>query len=252
MALPILETATYELTLPSKDVTVKFRPFLVKEEKILLQALESGSNKEMTEALKQIVHTCTFGKVNIKTLPIFDVQYIFLQIRAKSVGEITKLRLLCPDDKTTYGEVEVDLSKVEVHVDEDHTNNIVVDEKRKIGLVMSYPTINSVDPENVGKKSMKTKQMFEILANTVYQVYEGDKIQSASDYTKDELNKFLESLDSKAFKKINEFFDTMPKLKQEVEIENPKTKVKSKLTLAGLQDFFVSPSLTKVQKITTK
>jgi hypothetical protein len=246
MALPILETATYELTLPSKDVTVKFRPFLVKEEKILLQALESGSNKEMTEALKQIVHTCTFGKVNINTLPIFDVEYIFLQIRSKSVGEIAKLKLLCPDDKKTYAEVEVDLSKVEVHVDEDHTNNIVVDEKRKIGLVMSYPTINSVDPENVGKKSMKTKQMFEILANTVYQVYEGDKIQSASDYTKDELNKFLESLDSKAFKKINEFFDTMPKLKQEVEIENPKTKVKSKLTLAGLQDFFVSPSLTKV------
>ena len=246
MALPILETATYELTLPSKDVTVKFRPFLVKEEKILLQALESGSNKEMTEALKQIVHTCTVGKVNINTLPIFDVEYIFLQIRSKSVGEIAKLKLLCPDDKKTYAEVEVDLSKVEVHVDEDHTNNIVVDEKRKIGLVMSYPTINSVDPENVGKKSMKTKQMFEILANTVYQVYEGDKIQSASDYTKDELNKFLESLDSKAFKKINEFFDTMPKLKQEVEIENPKTKVKSKLTLAGLQDFFVSPSLTKV------
>ena len=246
MALPILETATYELTLPSKDVTVKFRPFLVKEEKILLQALESGSNKEMTEALKQIVHTCTFGKVNINTLPIFDVEYIFLQIRSKSVGEIAKLKLLCPDDKKTYAEVEVDLSKVEVHVDEDHTNNIVVDEKRKIGLVMSYPTINSVDPENVGKKSMKTKQMFEILANTVYQVYEGDKIQSASDYTKDELNKFLESLDSKAFKKINEFFDTMPKLKQEVEIENPKTKVKSKLTLAGLSDFFVSPSLTKV------
>ena len=246
MALPILETATYELTLPSKDVTVKFRPFLVKEEKILLQALESGSNKEMTEALKQIVHTCTFGKVNINTLPIFDVEYIFLQIRSKSVGEIAKLKLLCPDDKESYAEVEVDLSKVEVHVDEDHTNNIVVDEKRKIGLVMSYPTINSVDPENVGKKSMKTKQMFEILANTVYQVYEGDKIQSASDYTKDELNKFLESLDSKAFKKINEFFDTMPKLKQDVEIENPNTKVKSKLTLAGIADFFVLPSLTKV------
>ena len=246
MALPILETATYELTLPSKDVKVKFRPFLVKEEKILLQALESDNNKEMVTALKQIVHACTFGSVDINTLPIFDVEYIFLQIRSKSVGEIAKLKLLCPDDKKTYAEVEVDLSKVEVHVDEDHTNNIVVDEKRKIGLVMSYPTINSVDPENVGKKSMKTKQMFEILANTVYQVYEGDKIQSASDYTKDELNKFLESLDSKAFKKINEFFDTMPKLKQEVEIENPKTKVKSKLTLAGLQDFFVSPSLTKV------
>ena len=245
MALPILETATYELTLPSKDVKVKFRPFLVKEEKILLQALEAGSTREMTDALKQIVHTCTFGSVDINTLPLFDVEYIFLQIRAKSVGEIAKLKLLCPDDKKTYAEVEVDLSKVEVHVDEDHTNNIVIDEKKKIGLIMSYPTINSIDPDQpANQKSMKTKQMFEMLANTVHQVYEGDKIHNAGDYTKDELNKFLESLDSKAYRKINEFFDTMPKLKQDIEIENPKTKVKSKLTLSGLADFFVLPSLT--------
>ena len=246
MALPILETATYELTLPSKDVKVKYRPFLVKEEKILLQALESGSNKEMTNALKQIVHACTFGTVDINTIPIFDVEYIFLQIRAKSVGEIAKLKLLCQDDKETYAEVEVDLSKVEVHVDEKHTNNIVVDEKKKIGIIMSYPTINTVDPENVGKKGMKTQQMFDMLANTVHQVYEGDKIHAAGDYTKEELNKFLESLDNVAFTKINEFFDSMPKLKQEVDIVNPKTKVKTKLTLQGLQDFFVSPSLTNL------
>jgi len=246
MALPILETATYELTLPSKDVKVKYRPFLVREEKILLQALESGSNKEMTEALKQIVHTCTFGIVDINTLPIFDVEYLFLQIRAKSVGEITKLKLLCPDDKKTYAEVDVDLSKVEVHVDEDHTNNIVIDEKKKIGMIMSYPTVNTIDPENLGKTGLKTKQMFEMLANTVHQVYEGDKIHAAGDYTKDELDKFLESLDNKAFKKINDFFDTMPKLKQDVEIENPKTKVKTTITLQGLQDFFVSPSLTNL------
>ena len=246
MALPILETATYELTLPSKDVKVKYRPFLVKEEKILLQALESGSNKEMTNALKQIVHACTFGTVDINTIPIFDVEYIFLQIRAKSVGEIAKLKLLCQDDKKTYAEVEVDLSKVEVHVDEKHTNNIVIDEKKKIGIIMSYPTINTVDPENVGKKGMKTQQMFDMLANTVHQVYEGDKIHAAGDYTKEELNKFLESLDNVAFKKINEFFDSMPKLKQEVDIVNPKTKVKTKLTLQGLQDFFVSPSLTNL------
>jgi len=246
MALPILETATYELTLPSKDVKVKFRPFLVKEEKILLQALESGSNKEMTSALKQIVHACTMGAIDINTLPIFDVEYIFLQIRAKSVGEITKLKLLCPDDKKTYAEVEIDLSKVEVHVDENHSNNIVVDEKKKIGLIMSYPTINSVDPEENNTKGMKTKQMFDMLANTVYQVYEGDKIHAAGDYTKEEMHKFLESLDSKAYRKINEFFDTMPKLKQDIELENPTTKVKSKLTLQGIADFFVLPSLTKV------
>jgi hypothetical protein len=244
MALPILETATYELTLPSKDVKVKYRPFLVKEEKVLLQALESESQKEITNALKQIVHTCTFGTVDINILPLFDVEYLFLQIRSKSVGEVQKLRLLCPDDNKTYADTEIDLSKVEVHVDDNHSNNIVVDEKKKIGLIMSYPTINSADAEKAGKKGMKTQAMFDMLASTVYQVYEGDKIHNATDYTKEELHKFLESLDSKSYKKINDFFDSMPQLKQDVEIENPKTKVKSTITLKGLQDFFVLPSLT--------
>ena len=244
MALPIVETATYELTLPSKDVKVKFRPFLVREEKILLQALESGEDKDMTNALKQIVHSCTFGKVNIDTLPLFDVEFIFLQIRAKSVGEIAKLKLLCPDDSKTYAEVEIDLSKVEVHVDDDHTNNIVIDEKKKIGVILSYPTINSAKGKSL--KGEKTKQMFDILANSIYQIYEGDKIHTPSDYSNEEMHKFIESLDTKTYKKINDFFDTMPKLKQDVEIENPKTKVKSKITLSGLADFFVLPSLTNL------
>ena len=244
MALPIVETATYELTLPSKDVKVKFRPFLVKEEKILLQALESGEDKDMTNALKQIVHSCTFGKVNIDTLPLFDVEFIFLQIRAKSVGEIAKLKLLCPDDSKTYAEVEIDLSKVEVHVDDDHTNNIVIDEKKKIGVILSYPTINSAKGKSL--KGEKTKQMFDLLANSIYQIYEGDKIHTPSDYSNEEMHKFIESLDTKTYKKINDFFDTMPKLKQDVEIENPKTKVKSKITLSGLADFFVLPSLTNL------
>ena len=242
MALPIVETATFELTLPSKDVKVKFRPFLVKEEKILLQALESGEDKQINNALKQIVHSCTFGTVDIDTIPLFDVEYIFLQIRAKSVGEIVKLKLLCPDDNKTYGEVEVDLSKVEVHVEDNHSNNIVVDEAKKIGIIMSYPTINSTN--TIGAKGMKTQQMFDLLVSTIHQVYEGDKIHSPTDYTKEEMHKFIESLDSQSYKKINEFFDSMPKLKQEVELENPKTKIKSKITLAGLSDFFVLPSLT--------
>ena len=244
MALPILETATYDLTLPSKDLKVKFRPFLVKEEKILLQALESGKDEDMTNALKQIVHACTFGKVNIDTLPLFDVEYIFLQIRAKSVGEIAKLKLLCPDDSKTYADVEIDLSKVEVHVDDEHTNNIVIDEKKKLGMIMSYPTINSAKGRDPKKE--KTRAMFDILANSIYQIYEGDKIHTPADYSNEEMQKFIDSLDSKTYKKINDFFDTMPKLKQDIELENPKTKVKSKLTLAGLSDFFVLPSLTNL------
>ena len=146
MTLPILETPSYEMTLPSADVKVKFRPFLVKEEKILLQALESEDQKQIINALKEIVSACTFGVLNVNELPTFDLEYIFLQIRAKSVGEIAKLKVLCPDDKTTYADVSVDLSKIEVQVDDKHTNKIIIDENKKIGMIMKYPTLGSVDP----------------------------------------------------------------------------------------------------------
>ena len=243
MELPILETATYELTLPSQDTKIKFRPFLVKEEKILLQALESEESKQIVDALKNIVHTCTFGTINVDELPTFDLEYIFLQIRSKSVGEVVKLRVLCPDDKKTYVNKDVDLSKVEVQVDDNHTNNIVIDETKKLGLIMKYPTINSVDP-TTDAKGMKTEQLFDIISNTIHQIYEGDKTHNAVDYTKEDLNKFVEGLDTKAFGKIQEFFNSMPKLKHSIEVENPTTKVKSTVVLSGLADFFVSPSLT--------
>jgi len=238
MALPIIETQTYELTLPSADVKVKFRPFLVKEEKVLLQALESQEQKEIINALKNIVSACTFGSLNVDDLPTFDLEYVFLQVRAKSVGEIAKLKVLCPDDKTTYADVEVDLSKVDVQVDDKHTNNIVIDEDKKIGMILKYPTLNSVDPTTDFSKGVKTETLFEIIGNSIFQIYEGDKVYNASDYKKDELNKFIESLDSKSFTKVQEFYNTMPKLIHEIEVENPKTKVKSKVTLQGLTDFF--------------
>lgn len=238
MALPIIETQTYELTLPSADVKVKFRPFLVKEEKVLLQALESQEQKEIVNALKNIVSACTFGTLNVDELPTFDLEYVFLQIRAKSVGEVAKLKVLCPDDKTTYADVEVDLSKVDVQVDDKHTNNIVIDENKKIGMILKYPTLNSVDPTTDFSKGVKTETLFEIIGNSIFQIYEGEKVYNASDYKKDELNKFIESLDSKTFTKVQEFYNTMPKLIHEIEVENPKTKVKSKVTLQGLTDFF--------------
>ena len=238
MALPIIETQTYELTLPSADVKVKYRPFLVKEEKVLLQALESQEQKEIINALKNIVSACTFGTLNVDELPTFDLEYVFLQVRAKSVGEVAKLKVLCPDDKTTYADVEVDLSKVDVQVDDKHTNNIVIDEDKKIGMILKYPTLNSVDPTTDFSKGVKTEILFEIIGNSIFQIYEGDKVYNASDYKKDELNKFIESLDSKSFTKVQEFYNTMPKLIHEIEVENPKTKVKSKVTLQGLTDFF--------------
>ena len=239
MALPILDTATYELTLPSSDVQVKYRPFLIKEEKILLLALESNDGKEIKKALKEIVHACTFGSINVNLVPTFDLEYIFLNIRAKSVGEVAKLKLLCPDDKETYANIEVDLSKVEVQVDDEHTNEVKINDNIKI--LMKYPTIDSFDP-SVDPSKLGTGQLFDMIAGSIYEIYEGETVHKSSDYSKEDMNKFIESLTSEQFAKIQKFFNTMPKLLHEVEIENPKTKVKSKVTLQGLQSFFVSPS----------
>ena len=203
--------------------------------------MESENAAEITKALKEIVHTCTFGSINVDALPTFDLEYIFLNIRAKSVGEVAKLKLLCPDDKETYANVELDLSKVEVQVDDKHSNEIQINDKIK--MVMKYPTINSFDP-TVDATKLKTEQLFDIIADTVYEIYDGETVHKGSDYSKEELNTFIESLTSDHFAKVQKFFTTMPRLAHVVEVENPKTKVKSKVTLSGLNDFFVSPSLT--------
>jgi len=237
MALPVLETNTFELTLPSSEVTVKYRPFIVKEEKILLQAMESQEQKQIFNALKNIVSVCTFGQLNVDELPTFDLEYVFLKIRSKSVGEIANLKILCPDDKKTYADVEVDLSTVDVHVDDEHRNTIVVDEDKKISVLMKYPTLASVDPTKDYSKQ-DTKALFSVISDGIYQIIEGETIHQAKDYTKEELDKFIESISSASFKKIQKFYETMPKLMHEVEVENPKTKVKSKITLSGLSDFF--------------
>jgi len=236
MTLPTLETQTYELTLPSADVKVKYRPFLVKEEKILLQAMESENKKEIIQALKDIVSACTYGKINAEELPTFDLEYIFLQIRAKSVGQVSKFKVLCPDDKETYADVDIDLSKIDVQVDDKHTNNILIDDEKKLGIIMKYPTLNSMN-ENIDKK-LDSKVIFDVLRKSIYEIYQGEKTFKASDYSEDELQKFIDSLDSKTFKKVQSFYETMPKLMHELEVTNPKTNVKSKVVLQGLADFF--------------
>lgn len=241
MSLPILETAKYELTLPSQDTKVSYRPFLVKEEKLLLMALESQESKQITNALKSIVEACTFGSINVSALPVFDLEYIFLQIRSKSVGEVAKLKVRCPDDNETFANVEVDLSKVEVQVDDSHTNEIQINDKVK--MIMKYPTIESFDAD-INATDLKTGQMFDMIGASIYQIYDGETVHNAKDYKKEELDAFIESLSSKHFEQVQKFFTTMPKLQQEIEVENPKTKVKSKMMLQGLADFFVSPSHT--------
>ena len=238
MPLPKIATPTYELELPSTGATIKYRPFLVKEEKILLQAMESKEQKQIVQALKDIVSVCTFGQLNVDDLPTFDLEYVFLQIRSKSVGEVAKLKVLCPDTKKDYAEVEVDLSAIDVHVDEEHSNKIMVNEEKQIGVLMKYPTINSIDPTKNYAKGADSKTLFDVISKGIYQIQEGENVHLASDYSKEEMDKFVESIPSKAFKDIQKFYETMPQLKHVVEVENPKTKVKSNITLTGLSDFF--------------
>jgi len=237
MTLPSVETPRYELTLPSTDKIVQFRPFLVKEEKVLLIAMESNNNNEIINATKEILGACTFNTLDIEKLPIFDIEYIFLQIRAKSVGEIAKFKILCPDDKSTYADVEIDLTKVNVQVDDNHTNNIIIDEERKLGVVFNYPTLGIAKAGfNVDDTDINT--LFDIMISSIDNIYEGEKVYPAKDSTKEELKQFLESLPQKTFEKIKVFFETMPQLVHSIEVENPKTKVKSNIELKGIRDFF--------------
>jgi hypothetical protein len=237
MTLPSIETPRYELTLPSTDKVVQYRPFLVKEEKILLVAMESNDNKEILNAIREILSACTYGSIDVDTLPIFDIEYIFLQIRSKSVGEVSKVKLLCPDDKETYADVEIDLTKVNVQVDDAHTNNVVIDENRKLGIVFNYPTLE-MTKAGFNVTDTDIDSLFDIMANSINHIYEGDKIYPSKDSTKEEMKKFLEGLPQTAFNKIKTFFETMPQLRHSVEVENPKTKVKSTIVLQGIRDFF--------------
>lgn len=237
MALPTIENPRYELTLPSSDVQVQFRPFVVKEEKILLMAMETKDNNEIVNATKDILKACTFEKLDIESIPMFDIEYLLLQIRSKSVGEVANFKVICPDDKQTAADVELDLSTVQVQVDDDHSNKVVIDEERKLGLVLNYPSLGITKAGfDVNKENVET--MFNVVASCIDHIYEGDKTYPAKDSTKKELVEFLEGLSQKAFLKIKKFFDTMPQLRHEVEVTNPKTGIVSKVTFKGLQDFF--------------
>ena len=244
MALPKVTTPTYELVLPSTDKKVKYRPFLVKEEKLLLIAMESENDVNIADSVKQVIKNCTFNEVDVEKLPVFDLEYVFLQIRAKSVGEIVKIKLLCPDDKKTYADVDVDLTKIDVQVDDKHTNKILFDDKRKLGMVLRYPSLSLFGPMKFDEKSNDPKQVFKLIVACIDHIFEGEKVYSSKDSNESELIDFLEQLPQKDFVKVKDFFDTMPQLKHEVEVENPKTKVKSKIVLQGLKDFFVSASPT--------
>jgi len=233
MTLPTMNIPTYELEVPSTKKKLAYRPFLVKEEKILLMAMEEDKEAQLNRALKQVVNNCTFEKIKVDKLPLFDLEYIFLRIRAKSVGEVTKLSLLCQDDGETYVPVEIDLEEIEVEFQEGHTTKIELTED--VGIIMSYPTFEFLDL-NIAEADVNT--LFTLIGNSIHQIYEGETVHERADFNKKELKTFLESLTSEQFKKVQNFFETMPRLRHTIEIENPKTKVMNSVTLEGLQAFF--------------
>ena len=234
MALPAIAVPTHELEIPSNKEKITYRPFLVKEEKLLLLANESGQDSEVVNAIKQIITNCTFEKLDVETLALFDLEYVFLNIRAKSVGEVVSLKLLCKDDNETYADVEIDLNDIKVNFPKGHTNKIALSDT--IGILMRYPQFNLV---RISTEGSETEYIFRMIKECISTIYDGDTVFERSDFTDKDLDTFLESLTSEHFKKLQEFFETMPKLSHDIKFKNPKTKKQTKMTLEGMQSFFV-------------
>ena len=234
MALPKLSTVTYDLTLPSTGQKLEYRPFLVKEQKALMIAQESEDNKQIEKAFAQIINDCVIDDVDPYTMPMFDIEYIFLRIRGKSVGEKVKLNLLCPDDEETRVSVEVNLEEVDVQMQKDHTNTIEL--SNDISMIMKYPCLKDMtgfDDEG------EIKNLFEMIKRCVHEVRQGETVYNRVDISDKELDEFIESMTASNFEDVTNFFQTMPKLMHVVDVTNPKTKKKNEIPIEGLQSFFV-------------
>ena len=234
MALPKLNTPTYSLVLPSTGEEIKFRPFLVKEQKLLMLAQESENNKEMLDTVVKIVSSCTFNKVDPTHSPLFDIEYVFLKLRAKSVGENVEVTLLCPDDEETYTTKKINLDKIEIEVDESHSNEIQLTEQIK--LIMKYPQMSDMNQINTQDNS-QINLVFSVLKHCILEVQDGDTSYQKVDISDKDLEEFIDSFDTEQFEKIMTFFETMPKLREKVEVTNPKTQVTSEIVLEGLESF---------------
>jgi hypothetical protein len=238
MPLPKISTPTYELELPSTGQKVTYRPFLVREEKLLVLALESEDTKQITSAIKSVIKNCINTKgIKVESLPTFDIEYLFLNIRGKSVGEEIEVNVICPDDEETYVPVTLNIDDIKVQKDENHSNKIQVDDS--IVMEMKYPSLEEFIRNNFDFSEDTTmEQSFELIASCVDKIYTEEEVWSASDVTKKELMEFLDQMNSIQFKQIEKFFETMPKLSHTVEVTNPNTKVKSEVVLEGLSSFF--------------
>jgi hypothetical protein len=238
MPLPKISTPTYELELPSTGQTIYFRPFLVREEKLLVLALETENIKEITTAIKTVIKNCIQTKgIKVETLPTFDIEYLFLNIRGKSVGEDIEVNLVCPDDGETSVPVKILIDDIKVQKSEDHSTKIQVDDN--ITMEMKYPSLDQFIKSNFDFSEDSTMdQSFDLVASCIDKIYTEEETWTASDVSKKEIIDFLEQMNTQQFKEIEKFFDTMPKLSHEVAITNPATGVESTVKLEGLANFF--------------
>ena len=238
MPLPKIATPTYELVLPSTDETIQFRPFLVKEEKLLVLALESEDNKQITTAIKSVLKNCVLTKgIKVEQLPTFDIEFLFLNIRGKSVGEELEVNIVCPDDEKTQVTVDINLDDIQVQKSEEHNKQIKLDEN--LMMEMKYPSLDQFIKNNFDfNEKNQMDQSFQLIASCIDKIYTEEEVWATADCTKKEVNDFLEQMNSGQFKLIETFFETMPKLSHTIKVTNPKTKVESDVVMEGLASFF--------------
>jgi len=238
MPLPKISTPTYELEIPSTKKKIKYRPFLVREEKILIIAMESEDNKQIANAVKDVISSCILTKgIKVEELSTFDIEYLFLNIRGKSVGEEVEVLITCPDDNVTKVPTVINLDDIKVHTSENHNTDIRLDDN--LTLRMRYPSMNEFIKTNFSvDETIGVDDTFDLISSCIEQVYTEEESWTASDCTKKELKEFLEQLSSKQFKDIETFFDTMPKLFHTIKVKNPNTGVESEVILEGLSSFF--------------
>tara|TARA_B100001113_G_scaffold137141_1_gene112555 strand:+ start:650 stop:1372 length:723 start_codon:yes stop_codon:yes gene_type:complete len=239
MPLPKISAPTYELVLPSSGKKVKYRPFLVREEKILIMALESEDTKQITTAIKDVLSTCILSRgIKIDKLATFDIEYLFLNVRAKSVGESVEVNVTCPDDGKTQVQMQIDIDSIKIKRDPEHTNIIKLDDD--LSVQMNYPSLNQFIEANFDTNTDQSQvdESLEVIMTCIGQVYNQDEAWEASECTKKELRDFVESMNSKQFKQVENFFATMPKLTHNIKVTNPETKVESTVVLEGLASFF--------------
>jgi hypothetical protein len=238
MPLPKISTPTYELELPSTGQTIKYRPFLVREEKLLVLALETEDIKQITNAIKTVIKNCIETKgIKVESLPTFDIEYLFLNIRGKSVGEQVEVNIICPDDAETSVPVKINIDEIKVQTTKSHTNKIKIDDE--IMMEMKYPSLDQFIKNNFDFNSNNAmEQSFDLISSCIDKIYTEDEVWTSEDVTKKELSEFLEQMNSSQFKEIENFFETMPKLSHKIKVKNPNTKIDSEVVLEGLSSFF--------------